>query len=376
MGETAWKTEENDLAFMKRAAALARKAAGFTAPNPIVGCVLVQNGEVVGEGYHDSGPGHPHAELEALRNAGEKARGASVYVTLEPCNHRGNTPPCTKALIEAGVAEVVYAVADPNPVAAGGAETLERAGIKTRQGVGSAIVAEDNRFWLHAVNADRPYVVAKFAMSLDGKIATHTGDSQWITGPESRKKGHELRQMTDAIIVGANTVIADDPSLTVRHGIANPAHPLRVVLDSKGRTSPGAKVYDRAGKGAVLACTDLTPAAKLHQFQQMGAEPLVLPRDHGGRPDLVELLRTLKERGANGVMAEGGAETLGSFFDAGLVDEVWAFIAPVVIGGGGKAPVAGLGAETLADAFRLHDVKTEQLGDDLFLCGKTLKGGF
>jgi len=372
MGETsAWKTEEKERDLMHRASLLALEAEGFTAPNPMVGCVIVQDGEIIGEGFH-RGPGQPHAEVEALRNAGESARGATVYVTLEPCNHFGRTAPCANALIEAGVDEVVYALADPNPLAAGGADTLNRAGIKTRHDA-SPLIAEHNRFWLHSVTSDRPYVIAKFAMSLDGKIATSTGDSQWITGPEARKKGHHLRQMTDAIIVGAGTVIADDPSLTVRHGVDRPAHPLRVILDSNGRTSPGAKVFDRTGNGALLACTDAASKAKLDQYREMGVETLALPKDTNGRPDVGDLLLELKTRGANSVMVEGGAETLGSFFDAGLVDEVWAFIAPVVIGGDGKAPIAGLGAETLAHAFRLQDINTEQLGDDLFLRGKTRK---
>lgn len=369
MGEDAWKTEkvENDL--MARAVALSLKAEGFTAPNPVVGCVIAADGEIIGEGYH-RGPGTPHAEVDALNAAGAAANGASAYVTLEPCNHHGATPPCVDALIKAGVAEVIYAVADPNPIASGGARRLEKAGIKTRQGIGHDLASEANRFWLHRITHGRPFVIAKFAMSLDGKIATHSGESQWITGPKSREQGHRLRQLSDVIIVGAGTIEVDDPSLTVRYNIDTPAHPLRVVLDSKGRTSPHARVYEQIGAGAVLVCTDEAPPSRLDEFRTNGIEPLILEKNDAKRPDLHALLSSLAARGVNSIMIEGGAETLGSFFDARLVDEVWAFIAPVVIGGDGKMPVGGTGAATIPQALRLHDVTTKRLGDDLFMRGK------
>lgn len=357
---------------MMRALELARLGLGATAPNPMVGCVLVRDGAVVGEGWH-KGAGRPHAEAEALAVAGENARGATAYVTLEPCNHHGRTPPCAEALLKAGVAEVVYALADPNPVAAGGAARLAQAGVKARNGVCGAEAAALNRFWLHALRAGRPYVIAKFAMSLDGRIATRTGASKWITGPEARERAHDLRRSVDAIIVGAGTVIADDPSLTARTKPGATAYPLRVVLDSAGRTSPGAAVYDRAGKGALLAATRAASPSRLADYRRHGVETLVLDTDEAGRPDVRDLMPALKTRGCNGVLVEGGAEVLGAFFDAGLVDEVWAFIAPIVIGGG-KPAVSGLGAATIGEALSLAGVETETLGRDILLRGFVKRG--
>ena len=360
----------DDIRFMERALALAANGAGLTAPNPMVGCVLVADGEIVAEGWH-KGAGRPHAEVEALRAAGGRARSATAYVTLEPCNHHGRTGPCAEALIEAGVAKVVYAMGDPNRQASGGAARLAEAGIGTRRGVCGDAAQALNRYWLHKLHTGRPYVVAKFAASLDGKIATHTGDSQWITGPAARGRGHDLRAEVDGIVVGADTVIADDPALTARPAGRDMRRPLRIVLDSRARTSPGAHVFDRAGNGALLAATDAAPQARLDAFREHGVDVLTLPKDENARPDIEALLETLSGRGLNAVMVEGGGAVLGAFFDAGLVDEVWAFIAPVVIGGPAKAPVGGAGAASLAEALRLSNVKTEMLGDDILVRGLT-----
>lgn len=362
-----------DARHMTRALELARRAEGFTAPNPMVGCVVVKDGEVVAEGWH-KGAGQPHAEAEALLAAGRRAKGATLYVTLEPCNHQGRTPPCTAAILKAGVAEVVYAVPDPNPAAAGGAAMLRRRGVKVRTDVCAEKAAYLNRFWLHAQRSDRPYVIAKFAISLDGKISTRTGESQWITGPEARERAHQLRQSVDAVIVGAGTIIADDPALTARPEGREPAHPLRVVLDSGGRTKPGAKVYERAGKGALVVTTAAVAHAQLDAYRAVGADALVLSADDRGRPELRELLPELKARGCCAVMVEGGGEVLGSFFDGGLVDEVWAFIAPIVIGGG-KSAVDGTGAARIAEAWSLKDVKAEMLGRDMLVCGVLAREG-
>ncbi len=358
-----------DERFMRRALALAARGEGLTAPNPMVGCVLARDGEIVAEGWH-KGAGTPHAEAEALRDAGDGARGATAYVTLEPCNHWGRTGPCAEALIEAGVAEVIYAMADPNAEAAGGAATLRAAGVAARGGLCEPEAAALNRGWLHRLRAGRPYVFAKFAASLDGKIATHAGHSQWITGPAARARGHDLRAGVDGVIVGANTVIADDPALTARPSGRETRRPLRIVLDSAARTPPGAQVYDRAGAGALLAVTDATPRARLDGFRGLGVDILTLPKDAHGRPDAEALLQALGARGLNAVMIEGGGAVLGAFFDAGLIDEVWAFIAPVVIGGAGKTPVGGVGAARLDEAFRLDAVEIEQLGPDMLMRGR------
>ena len=361
--------KDKDIRFMERALDLAENGAGRVAPNPMVGCVLVGNGAIVGEGWH-AGAGGPHAEIEAIRAAGDKAKGATAYVTLEPCNHHGRTGPCSEALVKAGVVEVVYAIDDPNAQAAGGAARLREAGIETRSGVCAARARALNRFWLRRLKTGRPYVIAKFAASLDGKIATHAGDSQWITGPASRARAHDLRRQVDGIIVGANTVIADDPALTARREGEETRRPLRIVLDSTARTSPGAHVYDRAGQGALLAATDAAPQARLDAFREHGVETLILPKTGDRRADPEDLLALLGERGLNAVMVEGGGESLGAFFDGDLVDEVWAFIAPVIIGGPGKAPVSGAGAASLEDAFRLRDVETEVLGGDILMRGR------
>lgn len=361
----------DDRRHMMRALELARQGLGKTAPNPSVGCVLVKDGEIIGEGWHRAA-GAPHAEAEALAAAGDKARGAVAYVTLEPCNHHGRTPPCAEGLAKAGIAEVVYALADPHHLAAGGAAFLRRRGTKVRGGVCEEEAREINRFWLHAVKHARPYVIAKFAMSLDGRIAARSGDSKWITGPQARERAHRLRAEVDAIAVGAGTVIADDPALTARDGLDVVNRPLRIILDSIGRTPPAAAVFDRADRGALLVATARAPAARLDAYRELGAKVLVLDTDHAGRPDVADLIPALAERGICGLMVEGGAEVLGAFFDAGAVDEVWAFIAPVIIGGG-KSAVSGLGPMRVADALRLTEVETEHLGPDLLVRGRVDK---
>jgi len=361
-----------DRRYMKRALALAERGMGSTAPNPMVGCVLVKDGEVIAEGWHRAA-GEPHAEAEALAIAGDNAYGATAYVTLEPCNHHGRTPPCAAALVKAGVAEVVYAMADPHHVAAGGADYLRHHGVKVRSGVCEEEATALNRFWLHTVRTGKPYVIAKFAMSLDGKIATTSGDSKWITGPEARERAHQLRRQVDAIIVGAGTVIADDPSLTARDGLEVVGRPLRVVLDSNGRTPPASAVYDRAGRGALLAATKAALPSRLEAYRALGVDVVTLDADADGRPDVADLVTAMRERGANAVMIDGGAETLGSFFDAGLVDEVWAFIAPIIVGGG-KNAVGGHGAARIAEALKLSNIETEQLGPDLLIRGIAARG--
>ncbi|MEL7027613.1 MAG: bifunctional diaminohydroxyphosphoribosylaminopyrimidine deaminase/5-amino-6-(5-phosphoribosylamino)uracil reductase RibD [Pseudomonadota bacterium] len=354
---------------MRRALKLAERGAGFVSPNPLVGCVIVRDGAVVGEGWHHAA-GEPHAEVEALKAAGENARGATLYVTLEPCNHHGRTPPCTDAILAAGVTEVVYAAADPNPKAAGGAARLAEAGVRVRGGVCENDAHAQNRVFFASLLSNRPYVFAKFAASLDGKIATRTGDSQWITGREARARGHDLRQMADAILVGADTVIADDPSLTARPEGRTPAHPLRVILDSRGRTPIEARVFDPELPGRTLIAGVDTPSPlRAAALAARNVEVLTVAPDDKGRVDIAALLIALKARGVQSVMVEGGGAALGSVFDAGLVDEVWAFLAPVIIGGESPSPVGGLGVASLAEAFRLNACEVEQAGTDILLRG-------
>lgn len=360
--------DARDKKYMAEALALAARGAGDVAPNPLVGCVLVKNDAVVGRGWHKR-VGGPHAEVEAIADAGDSAAGSTAYVTLEPCNHKGRTGPCTQALLRAGIREVVFALADPTPEAGGGGAFLEKEGVLVRRNVLEQQARDQNRFWLHALETGRPYLIAKFAASLDGKIATHTGDSKWITGEIARERAHELRRQVDAIIVGANTVIADDPSLTARTGTES-YYPLRVVLDSTARSSPGAKVFERSGRGAILATTNSANESDLNRFREHGVEVLMADPDQNGRPDPGHLLNVLRNKGLNSVMVEGGGETIGAFHDAGLIDEVWAFIAPVLFGGAGPSPVSGDGINKISHALRLADAQTEILGNDLLVRGR------
>jgi diaminohydroxyphosphoribosylaminopyrimidine deaminase/5-amino-6-(5-phosphoribosylamino)uracil reductase len=327
----------------------------------------------VGEGFHAQAGG-PHAETAALLAAGSAARGGTMYVTLEPCNHHGRTPPCTEAIINAGITEVIYAVDDPNPdVRGGGRLRLEDVGINVRSGVERDAVAELIRFFDHHVRTGRPYVIAKFAASLDGRIATRTGESKWITGDEARTRAHELRSRVDAILVGAGTAAADDPRLTARVPGRKSTDPLRIVLDSEGRVPTDVRLYspELAG-GTVVIATDRMPFARRVELTGRGVDVWTVPANDRGLVDLAPLLDRLGGRGVQSLLVEGGAGVLGSFFDAALVNEVWAFLAPTVIGGDAAPPsVGGRGAGRLKDALNLEAVSVEHLGRDILLRGKT-----
>jgi len=351
---------------MARALELARAALGRTSPNPTVGAVVVKDGEVVGEGFHP-GAGGPHAEVVALRQAGERARGATLYVTLEPCSHYGRTPPCVDEIIRAGVALVRYAMDDPDPQAGGGRAKLEAAGVRVVAGEREAEARRLNEAYIKHRTTGLPFVIAKFAASLDGKIAAVSGDSRWISGPEARDWAQTLRSQVDAILVGAGTVIMDDPLLTARpRGETVERQPLRVVVDSTGRTPAAARML---GPGAMVATTDQAPAPWREQVHERGAEVLVLPTGPDGRVLLRPLLETLGRRGILSLLVEGGGVILGSFVDAGLVDKVHAVIAPVIIGGPARMAVEGRGATRMTQALRLRDVTVERLGEDVLITG-------
>ncbi|HEY8459800.1 MAG TPA: bifunctional diaminohydroxyphosphoribosylaminopyrimidine deaminase/5-amino-6-(5-phosphoribosylamino)uracil reductase RibD, partial [Blastocatellia bacterium] len=325
---------------MRRAFALARRAEGRTSPNPMVGAVIVKDGRVIGEGYHRRA-GEPHAEVEALRAAGDSARGATMYVTLEPCAHYGRTPPCVDAIIAAGVAEVHYAVGDPNPRVNGKAHAkLEAAGIVARRGLCEDEARELNQPFFKHVTTGRPLVTAKFAMSLDGKIATRAGDSRWISNEASRQRAHELRNVTDAVLIGVGTALADNPQLTTRlsplyarEGPADIRHPLRIIADSRRRLPLTARVFDPALPGKTVLATTAAPDAFCAELTARGVEIWTLPDDGNGRVSLPALLDEIGRRGMLTLLVEGGSELLGAFFAEKLVDRVWAFIAPLVIGG-------------------------------------------
>jgi len=308
----------------------------------------------------------------ALKQAGDKARGSVMYVTLEPCSHQGRTPPCTRAIIESGVSEVHMAMIDPNPVVSGSGEAqLEREGIKTFVGEHAEEARTVIEAYIKHITTGMPFVTAKFAASLDGKIATRTGDSQWISGEESRKYVHYLRYISDAIMAGANTVIEDDPQLTCRYagkgGVAK-KQPLRVIVDGKGRTPAVARVFRESGSTLLTLDKKVEPEKK-EAFSGTNVELLELPAKNG-HLDLGKLLKHLGERQITSVLVEGGGILLGSLFDQGLVDKVIAFISPVIIGGQeARMAVAGKGAEMMSDAPRLERVTVERFGDDMMMSG-------
>jgi diaminohydroxyphosphoribosylaminopyrimidine deaminase / 5-amino-6-(5-phosphoribosylamino)uracil reductase len=356
--------------YIQRTLELAQEAQGHTSPNPMVGAVIVHNGQIIGEGYHHRA-GLPHAEVEALNSVKGSTQGATMYVTLEPCNHQGRTPPCTETIIAAGITHVVYAIDDPNPFASGGAERLREAGIQVTAGICMEEAAYLNRFFLHHVRTGLPYVIAKYAMSLDGKIATHEGDSQWITSEAARHRAHQLRHAIDAILVGTGTALADNPRLTTRLSIDNPKHPLRVVLDSTGKIPLKNQLFSPGLPGQTLvATTDAMPQKHEAQLKQNGVEVLRLPKDGWNQVDLLSLLQALGQCGMQSVMAEGGGTLLGALFDEDRVNEVWAFVAPIIIGGDdAPSPIGGFGVPLMSHAPRLHDVVVEQLGADVLMRG-------
>ena len=355
---------------MDRALELARGVLGAASPHPAVGCVVVRDGAIVGEGVTQPNGGD-HAERVALAQAGERARGAVMYVTLEPCSHHGRTPPCTDAVIGAGVAEVRAAIQDPNPKVGGqGLARLREAGIRVSVGEGSEEAGRLYEAFFKWITTGVPFVTAKFAMSLDGKIATRTGDSKWITGEEARREAHRLRAISDAVMVGANTVRLDDPRLTARDGSGRPCgrQPLRVVVDGRGTTSPGAAMLGQPGQ-SLVATTQAVPSEARAQLERAGAEVAVV-ESASAMVDLGALLRLLGRRDVSSLLVEGGGGLLSSLFEANLIDKVAAFIAPVVVGGGAATtPVEGVGVARIADALRLRDVAVDRFGDDVLITG-------
>lgn len=361
-----------DRRYMTLALRLAAKGQGRTSPNPMVGAVVVAGNRIVGQGYHRRAGG-PHAEIIALQVAGPRAKQATLYVTLEPCCHtEKRTPPCVPVLIAAGLKRVVVAMPDPNPHVGGrGIRALRKAGIEVAVGCRRDEAERLNEAYRHWVRTGLPFVTLKAAMTLDGKIATAGGESQWITGEPARRYTHQLRSRMDAILVGAGTVRRDDPRLTVRleRGAvaAKSAHqPLRVILDSRLRIPLEAKVL---GIGTTVATTDRAPAGKIRQAQAKGAQILVLPA-RNGRVSLHACLAELGKQGITSVLIEGGSEVNASAVRAGLVNRVALFIAPTLLGGqDAKGLIGGLAPKRLAQALPLDDIRIQPLGRDLLLEG-------
>lgn len=352
----------------RRALDLAACGVGLVSPSPLVGCVIAsENGEIVGEGCYVFEK-IEHAETIALKQAGERAKGATAFVSLEPHNHFSRTPPCTEALIQAGIRRVVSPIEDPNPLVAGkGFESLRRAGIEVVTGILKSEAERQNEKYIHWHRTGRPFVHLKMAISLDGRIATRTGDSRWITGEESRLKSHELRHGYDAILVGANTVAVDNPSLTDRSGLPRRRPLARVVLDNSLKISTASQLVVSAKETPTLIFTDSENNENINRLRSEGVE--VVQIAEGGR-NLHGMLSELGRRDFQSVIVEGGTSVAGAFYDAKLIDKITFFIAPVVIGGK-SAPTAigGTGASVLASAMRLKAVEIKNHGADIEVTG-------
>jgi diaminohydroxyphosphoribosylaminopyrimidine deaminase/5-amino-6-(5-phosphoribosylamino)uracil reductase len=365
---------DDDERLTRRALELAEHGRGLVSPNPMVGAVVVgPTGEILAEGAHLRA-GTPHAEAEALRIAGPRARGATLYVTLEPCAHTGRTPPCAPAIVEAGISRVVAAIEDPNPLVAGrGFAILREAGISVRQGVLAADAARQNRVFLTAMTERRPHVTLKAAATLDGKIADVHGASRWITGERARERAHRLRSESDAVVVGITTVLRDDPQLTVRLDRPWPREPYRVVLDSMARTPPAARLIQVADPRRVLVVVgEQAPDDRPARLAAAGVTVLRCPTRRG-RVDLVAFLTELHAREIRGLLVEGGGEVHAAFIEAGLVDRVALFIAPLLIGGRTAPTVAGGVGRELKSALRLGALTATPLGDDLLIEADVLR---
>ncbi|PRH76057.1 bifunctional diaminohydroxyphosphoribosylaminopyrimidine deaminase/5-amino-6-(5-phosphoribosylamino)uracil reductase RibD [Streptomyces solincola] len=351
-----------DTAAMRRAIALATRGLGSTSPNPVVGCVVLDAaGETAGEGWHQRAGG-PHAEVHALRAAGERARGGTAYVTLEPCNHTGRTGPCARALLDAGIARVVYAVGDPNPQATGGADTLRAAGVQVEGGLLAEEAEAGNTAWLTSVRLGRPHVTWKYAATLDGRTAAADGTSRWISSAEARADVHRLRAEADAVLAGSGTLRADDPHLAVR-GVEGAVQPLRVVLDAAAGIRPTARVLDDAAPTLLVAGEDADT-----RHLPGGVDVLRLPL-HDGRFGVHDLLTALHARAVRSVLLEGGATLAGAFAAAGAIDRVVGYLAPVLLGAG-PAALADAGITTITEALRLDVTEVVRIGTDLRITAK------
>jgi diaminohydroxyphosphoribosylaminopyrimidine deaminase / 5-amino-6-(5-phosphoribosylamino)uracil reductase len=354
----------DDEAYLERALGLAERGRGLTSPNPLVGAVVVAEGRILGQGFHE-GPGRPHAEIVALEEAGEGARGATLYTTLEPCDHFGRTPPCTRAIARGGVARVVSAMGDPNPVVDGrGFAALEAAGIEVRTGVLAHDAMRLNEAYVKHVRTGLPFVTWKMAASLDGKVASRDGTSRWITGEAARADVHRLRAAADAIVVGAGTALVDDPSLTVRDPRYTGRPPLRVLVDARGRVPETGDLFD-ASAPTMVATTSLAPRERREAWRSRGGEVVEYEPEGGGVP-LTQLLSDLGKRDIQGVLLEGGPTLAWSMVEDRAVDKVVVYLAPKLIGGQDAPGVlGGRGFAPIAQAMQLSIASIDLVGEDL-----------
>ena len=378
----AWTTDLNVLVagegvkldehFMRRALRLAALGRGRTSPNPMVGAVVVKAGDIVGEGYHEAAGG-PHAEVHALGRAGDKAKGATLYVTLEPCNHHGRTPPCTHAVLDAGIGQVVAGMSDPNPhVKGSGAEYLRARGIAVRMGVMEQECRLLNQPFIKHSTTGLPFISIKAAATLDGRIATRSGDSRWISNERSRRFAHQLRHALDGILVGIETALRDDPMLTVRlPRIRTPKQSIRVVLDSGLRLEPGCQLVRTARDVPLwVACGEDAPLDRERRLSDAGAAVLRLPSENG-RIELPVLLRELGGRQVSGLLVEGGSRVHGAFIQARLADDFYFFYAPKILADAGGIPMVHGGVcDRMADSTPVYGVRVKRFGEDVMLWGR------
>jgi len=357
--------DPTDARWMRRALELAERGRGSVAPNPLVGSVLVRDGDPVGEGFH-RGPGTPHAEAVALTEAGGAARGATLYTTLEPCAHFGRTPPCTGAIVEAGVARVVAALRDPHDIVDGrGFAALREAGIDVTEGVCGSEAARQLEGYATHVRTGLPFVVLKMAATLDGKVAARDGSSRWITGEEARADAHRLRATSDAILVGSGTALADDPSLTVRDAVREGPPPLRVLADARGRVVPSGRLFDQAAP-TLVATTERSPARARDAWRAAGAEVLPLAEDDGGSVSVRALVEALGKRDVQQLLIEGGPTLAWSAVEDEAVDRLVLYLAPKLLGGSGApGTLGGAGFAPLGRAAELDITDVRAVGRDL-----------
>ncbi|MGE7665609.1 bifunctional diaminohydroxyphosphoribosylaminopyrimidine deaminase/5-amino-6-(5-phosphoribosylamino)uracil reductase RibD [Ureibacillus composti] len=365
---------KTDQDYMQLALQLAATAKGNTNPNPVVGAVLVKNGVIVGTGLHRKA-GEPHAEVHAFNMAGEHSNGATLYVTLEPCSHYGKTPPCAKLVIESKVSRVVVATTDPNPSVAGrGIRMIEDAGIEVEVGILEKEARKLNERFIHNMLTSRPFVISKFAMTADGKIATHTGHSKWITGEEARHQVHELRDEVDAILVGVGTVLADNPSLTTRLPEREGKNPIRIILDSNLRIPLNSTVLQTEEAKTIIVTSSEVDASKVEAVEEKGATVLAVSKNEHGL-NLDEMLSRLYEMGITDILVEGGGEINASFLRAGFINKFFIYIAPKIIGGkNSKTPFTGVDVDTMDDALQLEFDDVEKVGEDLCIVAYPKQG--
>jgi len=359
---------------MQQALALAEKGRGYTSPNPMVGAVVVRDDRVVGRGYHHAA-GEPHAEVNAIDDAGDRARGATIFVTLEPCNHFGRTPPCTEKILKAGIRKVVVAMLDPNPdVRGGGMDYLRQKGLEVVGGIREREAARQNEVFVKYIQTKKPFVILKCAATLDGQIATRTGDSKWVTGAAARMHVHAMRHAADAIMVGVGTVLKDDPSLTTRLEGGGGRDPKRIILDTRLSTPASARVFqvDSDAETVIAAGPPAADGALLQRRKAIEAAGgrIVETRLDNGRVDLGALMETLGNEGVTSVLIEGGGQVAGAALAAGIVDKVMFFYAPKILGGSDGVPMAsGRGPALMRDCLVLKDTHVQRFGEDVLVEG-------